>query len=210
MVLRLCEALDVPLRERNALLHAAGLPAAYPQRDLAGPDLAPYRRAIERMLTAHQPFPAMVVDAYWTVVAANDAAAALYGEHLVGTSIVDRYLTDPAAAQAIVNWPEVAWAGLDRLRHHAARAPADERLCALVVRAEQALVGVPRPEATTDQLMVCPWYRVDGQVIRTIGMVARFDPVAEVTLDDVRIELTYPLDDVAERFFRQAADRGRR
>src|SRR5262245_30149731 len=64
MVLRLCEALDVPLRERNALLHAAGLPAAYPQRDLAGPDLAPYRRAIERMLTAHQPFPAMVVDAY--------------------------------------------------------------------------------------------------------------------------------------------------
>jgi len=49
---------------------------------------------------------------------------------------------------------------------------------------------------------VCPWFRVGDEVVRTIAMVARFDPVAEVTLDELRIELMYPLDAAAERFFR--------
>ena len=50
--------------------------------------------------------------------------------------------------------------------------------------------------------MVCPWFRIRGTVVRTIAMTARFDHIAEVTLDELRIELMYPLDDDAERFFR--------
>ena len=50
--------------------------------------------------------------------------------------------------------------------------------------------------------MVCPWFRIGDRVIRTIGMAARFDPVADVTLDELRIELFYPLDETAESFFR--------
>jgi len=50
--------------------------------------------------------------------------------------------------------------------------------------------------------MVCPWFRIGGTVVRTIAMTARFDHTAEVTLDELRIELMYPLDDDAERFFR--------
>ena len=50
--------------------------------------------------------------------------------------------------------------------------------------------------------MVCPWFRVGGQVVRTIAMVARFDHTGDVTLDELRVELMYPLDDDAERFFR--------
>lgn len=51
--------------------------------------------------------------------------------------------------------------------------------------------------------MICPWLRVGDQVIRTIGMVARFDTAVDITLDELRIELTYPQDDAAEAFFRQ-------
>src|SRR5207247_1579752 len=79
MVLRLAEALGASLREANELLHAAGLPAAYPHAELASPDLAPYRAAIERLLAAHEPYPAMALDARYTVVAANRACAALFG-----------------------------------------------------------------------------------------------------------------------------------
>ena len=50
--------------------------------------------------------------------------------------------------------------------------------------------------------MVCPWFRIGGTVVRTIAMTARFDDTAEVTLDELRIELMYPLDDDADRFFR--------
>jgi MmyB-like transcription regulator ligand binding domain len=202
MVLRLAGALGASLREANELLHAAGLPAAYPQAELASPDLAPYRAAIERLLAAHEPYPAMALDARYAVVAANRACAALFGPRLVGSNFVRDALADPAVAQTIVNWPEVAWAGLDRLRLDARRSPFDEELRSLISCAEAALDGVSRPPPAEGGLIVCPWFRIAGTVVRTIAMTARFDHIAEVTLDELRIELMYPLDDDAERFFR--------
>jgi len=102
----------------------------------------------------------------------------------------------------IVSWTEVAWAGLDRLRLHLSRVPFDDELRTLVALAETALADVPRPAPAESGLMVCPWFRVGEKVIRTIAMVARFDHVAEVTLDELRVELMYPADAAAERFFR--------
>jgi transcriptional regulator with XRE-family HTH domain len=202
MVLRLAEALGASLREANELLHAAGLPAAYQQAELASQDLAPYRAAIERLLAAHEPYPAMVLDARYTVVAANRACAALFGPQVAGSSFVRDALADPATAQTIVNWPEVAWAGLDRLRQDARRSPFDTELRSLISLAEAALEGVRRPPPAEGGFMVCPWFRIGGTVVRTIAMTARFDHIAEVTLDELRVELMYPLDDDAEHFFR--------
>jgi hypothetical protein len=202
MVLRLADALDVGLRESNELLRAAGLPGTYPQAALDGPDLAPYRAAIDRMLDAHAPYPAMVIDRHWNVILANRACSVLFGPRAVGSNFVRDSLANPAAAQAIVNWPEVAWAGLDRLRHHLARTPFDQELRQLVTLAESVLAGVARPPTGESTLAVCPWFRIGDQIVRTIAMVARFDPIAEVTLDELRVELMYPLDEAAERFFR--------
>jgi transcriptional regulator with XRE-family HTH domain len=206
MVLRLGDALEVPLRERNHLLHAAGLPAAYPQADIRSPDLAPHRAALDNLLRAHLPYPGMVLDGHWSVVLANAACGQLYGGDVVGANIIWRFLSDPAARQAVVNWTEVAWAGLDRLRHQLDRAPFDEQLADLVRLADTALHGVARPSQPTPEPVLCPWFRIDGQVIKTIGIAARFDPTTEITLDELRIELTYPLDATAEAFFRHAAD----
>jgi len=202
MVLRLGEALGVSLRERNLLLRAAGLPAAYPEADMHGRDLAPFRAALDSLLAAHLPYPAMVVDGHWTVVMANTACARLYGPQLVGANLVRRFLTDPAARQVVVNWAQVAWAGLDRMRHQLDRAPFDEQLADLVQLAETALSGVGRPAPPASELVVCPWVRVGDEVIKTIGIAARFDEAAEVTLDELRIELAYPLDEAADHFFR--------
>src|SRR4051794_8251906 len=71
MVLRLCEELSVPLRDRNGLLLAAGFAPAYQERPLEAPELEPVRRAVAQVLTGHEPFPAAVVDRWWNLVAAN-------------------------------------------------------------------------------------------------------------------------------------------
>jgi transcriptional regulator with XRE-family HTH domain len=202
MVLRLGEALDVTLRERNQLLQAAGLPQAYPQADLSGHELAPHRAALDRLLQAHLPYPAMVLDRHWTVLMANPASVRLYGTDVVGTNLVRAFLTNPAAREAVVNWAELAWAGLDRLRHQLDRAPFDNTLADLVRHAESTLAGVARPREPSPDPVLCPWFRIGNQVIKTIGIAARFDPTAEITLDELRIELLYPLDTTAERFFR--------
>ena len=71
MVLRLAERLDLPLRERNGLLLAAGYAPMYGERSLADPALAPARAALQRLLDAHEPAPALAVDRHWNLVAAN-------------------------------------------------------------------------------------------------------------------------------------------
>ena len=77
MVLRLAERLDVPLRERNSLLLAAGFAPAYPERALDDPEMESVQAVVARVLTAHEPYPALAVDRFWTLVAANRAVAPL-------------------------------------------------------------------------------------------------------------------------------------
>jgi hypothetical protein len=86
------------------------------------------------------------------------------------------------------------------LRQYLGRAPFDDGMGELVALAETALTGVARPSTAESGLVVCPWFRVGDEVVRIIA-VARFDPVVEVTLDDLRSELVYPLDAAADRFF---------
>ena len=77
MVLLLAEQLEVPFRERNHLLLAAGHAPAFPERSLEDPELAPVREALDLILTGHEPYPAVVVDRGWNLVAANSAMAAM-------------------------------------------------------------------------------------------------------------------------------------
>ncbi|MGP0100696.1 MAG: helix-turn-helix domain-containing protein, partial [Solirubrobacteraceae bacterium] len=77
MVLLLAERLEVPFRERNHLLLAAGYAPAFPERSLQEPEMAPVREALDVILTGHEPYPAVVVDRGWNMVAANSAMAAI-------------------------------------------------------------------------------------------------------------------------------------
>jgi MmyB-like transcription regulator ligand binding domain len=199
MVLRLSETLALPLRERNRLLEAAGLAPAYPEGALDSAALAPFRTALVTLLSAHEPYPALIVDGRFTVVDANEAASALFGPDLIGGNLVRRFV-DEAAREAIVNWPDVARAGLARLRDRARQAPHDAALAELLAVAEST---VPPGEPIVDDLIVCPEFVADGEVIRTVGMAARFDSALDVTLEELRIELLYPADAVAEAFFKR-------
>jgi transcriptional regulator with XRE-family HTH domain len=206
MVLRLGEALDVPLRERNELLHAAGLAAEFPEASLSSVDLAQFRGAIDSLLTAHLPYPAMVLDRHWNVLMANAACDRLYGDGLAGSNIVRRFLADPRARDMVVNWPEIASAALGRLRRESERMPFDQTLAGLLGEARAALGDLPdRPQHAAD-FVLCPWYRVGDRIIKIVGVAAHFDATTEVTLNELRIELSYPLDRASDDFFRSMAD----
>jgi transcriptional regulator with XRE-family HTH domain len=205
MVLRLADALDIGLRDRNRLLEGAGLAAEYPQEDLRGPALQPFEQAIGRLLRAHEPYPGLVVDGRWTVITANGGAATLFGPDLIGLNLIQRFLADPAARESIVNLPDVAWAAIARLRREQRRKPLDADLRALVELAEQAVADIPRPREPPAELVICPDFRIGDEIIRTVSMAARFDTARELTLDELQIELTYPRDATAERFFRERA-----
>jgi transcriptional regulator with XRE-family HTH domain len=203
MVLRLGEALDVPLRERNQMLHAAGLAARFPEASLGSAGLAPFRAAIDSLLSAHMPYPAMVLDRHWNVLVANGACDRLYGHGLAGTNIVRRFLADPRAREMVVNWPQIAAAALGRLRRECERTPFDDTLAELLAQAQAALGDLPDPApGPTADFVLCPWYRVGARIVKIIGVAAHFDATTDITLNELRIELSYPLDQASDDFFR--------
>jgi transcriptional regulator with XRE-family HTH domain len=147
MVLHLAEQLDVPLRDRNQLLLAAGYAPAFAQRDLDAPELGPVRDAIDQVLRGHEPYPALVVDRHWGLVAANRPLGALVAgvdEQLLEPPVnVLRLSLHPAGVARIVNLGEWRSHLLDRLAAEAL-ASGDPALTVL----HDELVSYPGGEST--------------------------------------------------------------
>lgn len=199
MVERLGDALAVPLRERNRLLEMAGLAPTYPEGDLAADDLAPFQLVIDRLLAAHDPFPGFVVNRRWDMVQANGGAQ----RFLAATeerNTVRLVLSD--LRPVIENWADVVAAMVDRLAADLLRFPDDEGLQDLHAQAADAVGPAPaRPDRATGRV-ICPRFCIDGTLVHTITVAARFESVADITLDEVRVELIYPEDEASATFFR--------
>ncbi len=206
MVLRLAECLDLPIRDRNALLQSAGLPPAFEEHDLNDEDLRPYRLAVEALLDRHDPYPACALDPLGRVVLVNRAARALWPGimDLTPEQSVDAFLGPGPGRDSIENFAEVSWAAVDRMRHEANRTQ-DPRLAQLLERALKHLEGVPRPEragaSPEASPVISPSLRVGDQIIRTFVTVMRFETAREITMSELRVELVFPLDDGAKQFF---------
>jgi len=209
-VLRIAAALDIPLRDRNRLLAAAGLAPHYPEVDLADGLSAPFRAAIARLLEAHEPYPAFVLNRWWDVVDANMAARRLFPSPEDGSqNAVEAFLAPGGMRDMIVNFPDVAGMYLRRLQAEVAEA-SDERSVRLLARARELLADVDVDRATGDGLVICPRLRFGEEVISTATMVARFGATREVTLDELRVELVSPADAAARAFFERRAQFGTR
>jgi transcriptional regulator with XRE-family HTH domain len=210
LVLRLADALDVPLRERNALLAAAGFPPAFPEHDLGDAAMRSVALVLDRVLRAHEPYPAWVVGRGLRFRAANRAAEALFPGlcTLPPEAIVDLWY-GPGPFRALVeNWPEVVRAGVAALRREARRTP-DPLLLALLRRAEAhardaAASGTGAPPGDPELPVAFPRLRIGGRTVRTVSAVMRFDTAVEVTASELRVELMFPADEDSDAFFRQA------
>jgi transcriptional regulator with XRE-family HTH domain len=205
MLLGVLERLEVPFREQNRLLLAAGHAPAFPERSLEDPELQPVRDALDVILHGHEPYPAVVVDRAWNLVAANSPMYAL-------TAVVD---IDPALLEPPINVMRVGlhprglaplmvnlgdWHAhwLERLDRQLA-ATGDEELAALIE--EIAGYPVPKPErdppaglSGTEILGPVRVHRPGGGELSFFGMFATFDTPFEVTTSELAIELLFPAD----------------
>jgi len=201
MVGRLAEALALPLRERNGLFLAAGLAPAYPESAFESDDLASFRMVVDRMLESQEPYPAYALDGHWNIVRANAAAGRFLAD--AGERNVVRLTYAGAWRERIDNWDDIAWAGVRRLQAEAARYPQDTELAELVDLAADAARSAPRGPADSSARVLCPHFRVGDQLVRTISVVAGFGSPLDVTLDELRLELIFPMDEPARRFFEE-------
>lgn len=216
LVLRLADVLAVPVRDRNDLLEAAGLPPAYPARGLDSPQLAPVRRVLDQVLAAHDPYPAWVLGRGMAVVDANRAARALFPGvvGLTSEQFVDVWFGPGPLADRIVNRAEVLRAGLAQLRREA-WASGDPAMTAVLTRARTlaaqafaeglagAEVGAADAWHPDDSPVSCPILDLGGRVVRTVSTVMRFDTAVEVTTSELRVELMYPADPDSDRALRE-------
>lgn len=206
IVLKVAEALQVPLRDRNILLEAAGLASSYPELSLSDEAAAPFSNAVRQMIESHEPYPAYVINRWWDLVDANAAGRRMFLQ--IGDSpinLVDAALGPGPTRESIENFSAVGWMFLRRMRREVADSGPDERLQELLERAETYMKDVPvDTETPSSELVVCPHFRIGDQVIKTVSMVARFGTAREVTLDELRVELVFPRDEVAEAFFRNS------
>lgn len=199
MVLRLSDALDIPLRDRNRLLVAAGLAPAYEHEPLSHDRYEAARDAIRHLLDAHEPYPAMVLDSEHTVLAANGGSERMLGRDLTGENMLEAYLS--GQTPPIKNWEEVAPGLVSQIRSDLARTPDDDRLRVALTMAEEAGLDDKSPITSPAALVACPWFEVDGTTIKTLILAARFDHPLDVTIEELRIELVYPIDEESRAFF---------
>lgn len=218
MLLRLAERLDVPLRDRNGLLLAAGFAPIHPERSLDDPALGSVRQAVDLVLAGHEPFPALAVDRHWTLVAANRAVPPLLAgaapELLRPPVNVLRLGLHPAGlAPRIANLAQ--WRGhlLERLRSQADRT-ADPALAALLAELE----GYPAPDPPTERtrergpdrdlsgIVVPLRLRTGHGELALFGMTTLFGTPLDVTLAELAIESFFPADAATADVLRRIAD----
>src|ERR671928_1768404 len=205
MVVQLAEHLDVPLRDRNTLLLAAGYAPAYAQRDLDEPEMGPVRGAIDRVLRGHEPFPAIVVDRHWGLVAQNRAVPPLVAgaaAHLLEppVNVLRLSLHPEGMAPRIVNLGEWRAHLLDRLGRQAV-VSGDPALFAL----HEELAGYPGgepghvPDLEAGAIAVPLRLRAGDSELAFISTATTFGTATDVTLSELAIESFFPADEPTAR-----------
>lgn len=216
MILHLAERLSIPLRERNILLVAAGFAPIYQERSLDDPALAPQREAIDLVLKSHEPFPALAVDRYWTLVASNAAIGPL----IAG---IDAKLLEPplnvlrlslhpeGMAPRIVNydeWRALIIASVSQQVDASADAKLNDLLAELkaYARPRGGVSRAPAPKREYGNVVVPLQLATPEGVLSFFSTVTVFGTPVDITLAEIAIEAFYPTDKFTAEAVRKAAE----
>jgi transcriptional regulator with XRE-family HTH domain len=222
MVVQLTTALDVPLRQRNTMLLAAGFAPVYRETSLGAPELTPVRQAIDRMLKQQEPYPAVVIDRLWNLLDANEAAMAFTVFLNEGPPPPPppgkqpnllRSLLDPKGLRPkLTNWEEVA-RYLVSTTYAEILADGGEPKALAFIEEVMAYPDVPasfrklRFEERPAPVLTLD-YIVGGKSLSVFTTIATLGTPQDVTLQEVRIECFFPADDRSDALFKSLAARG--
>lgn len=210
MVVRLATALDLPLRQQNALLLAAGFAPMWRESAFDAPELSEVQRALDYMLAQQEPFPAVTVDRHWNLLRANEGMARLV-EFLVGplppdaeVNLADALVAPDVLRPFLVNWDDVvryfirsveADAGADGTHETAALL---ERLLAY----PDVPTVLKTPTTDVDPSPVLPMhFRKNDVSLQLFTTIATLGTPQDVTVQELRIESFFPIDDETAKVF---------
>ena len=210
MVLRLAEQLEVPLRERNRMLVAAGFAPLFAERPLDDPALDAVRRAVGRVLQAHEPYPALAIDRTWTLVAANRAVAPLLAGAAPAlleppVNVLRLSLHPDGLSTRIANLAQWRAYLLQRLQREC-ELTGDAQLEALLEElrgypVRQAPGSRPLPVAQADSRVFVPFeLETDAGVLSFIGTTTVFGTPVDVTVSEIALECFFPADEATARY----------
>ncbi len=206
MVLKLADCLQMPRPDINSALLAAGFSPVYLARSTDDIDLAPLRAAIDTMLDHHLPFPGLVFDRHWNIVQANQAARHfLHRAGFTGSSnLLEILAAQPATQSSIQNWEEVVGLALERLRTEIYGSGEDKTLLALEKKlADRFARHCRNPEFNRSQAVIPTTFMIEGKAISVFSTITQFGTVQDLTLEDMRVELMFPMDEVSRGYFQE-------
>jgi transcriptional regulator with XRE-family HTH domain len=219
MILQLSETLDVPLRERNAWLTAAGFAPLFRARPLDDPQMSQVMSAVRMMLTAHEPFPAIAVDRAWNVRMSNaafDQLGAMLGDDVwarIGgeqRNLMRLFFHPLGIRPLVTNWEAVGPLIWRRAEREAEAVGGREMKAVLADLAPYQDADVLWSGAGVALVPILPFnIEVNGLRISMFAIVATFGTAQDVTADELRIETLFPADAETEALFRIAAGAAR-
>ncbi|WP_188795120.1 helix-turn-helix domain-containing protein [Dyella nitratireducens] len=209
-LLNLAEALDVPFRDRNELLVAAGFAPFYKEDAWNAEEMGSVMHALDRILRHHDPFPAIVMDRYWNVFMRNDAAIRFFNAFIDLDARPEprnllHLMFDPAGMRPfIINWKDTSQALIQRIHREAVGHTLDQRtqeLLTSLLAYPDVDLGFRTPEAFDPgpTLPMIPLsFEKDGQVLRYFSMITTVGTPQTIATQELRIESMFPADDVTE------------
>ncbi|MEQ1717199.1 MAG: helix-turn-helix domain-containing protein [Hyphomicrobium sp.] len=214
MVLRLSEALNVPLRQTNELLLAAGFAPVWAATDLSAGSLAPVREALDYMLNQQEPYPAVVIDRRWNLLQANKGAVALV-EFLVGPTtpgtpinLADALVAPDVLRPHLANWDAIVRYFIRSVEADAA-ADATAETAALLERLlayKDVRTTLSQPPAANMAAPILPMHFEKGRTkLCLFTTLATLGTPQDITLQELRIESFFPMDEETREVFRSWA-----
>jgi transcriptional regulator with XRE-family HTH domain len=217
MVVRLCETLDIPLRARNELLISAGYAPVYAQSSLAGDEMTPVREALQRIIAHHEPYPAFVLDREWNVVMINQAAQRVLTAVIGADGLADlspggalnfmRTMFAPNGMRGHMrNWSKTEPLLLARLRREAAGDPNSPSAKLLREFAAAPIASEPDEIAAGLTPTVPAEMMIGERPLKLFNTITTFGTPHDVTVQELRIEMSFPADAESEAMLRRLAE----
>lgn len=204
MVLRLAEALEIPLRERNTLLLAAGYAPLYRQTSLDAPEMDAARQAVDLFLRQQEPYPAIVIDRYWNILKMNVGSERFLARFPISDSLKPynsiRLVFHPEGLRPFIeNWESIAAFIIQRVHHALAANPSDETMKRLLdevlnypaVPSRWRILDLddsPPPFLTIN-------YRWKNSTLRMLSTLTSFGTAQDIALQETHIEIFFPADE---------------
>lgn len=215
MVLQLADVLEIPLRQQNRMLTAAGFAPIHAETDLSAPEMASVRKALDFMLQQQEPYPAIVVDRYWNLLLTNDAATRLLTTFIAPEQLQIHFYQDgkinlmramfhPQGLRPfVVNWKDFSGHLLQRL-HREAIADGESEQSKILLDELMSYPGIAEVWHTSDRtaqntLLLTVHLKRANLELQFFSTIATLGTPYDITLQELRIECLFPADEMTEQ-----------